>query len=230
MIELDENGRIPPVTQARVYVVAGFTDGRPFSGFNHWSNGGSMTQADIEAYDTFQGWACDTLSTDVLVDNQEPPSSPAHFRVALFDDPHVPGRRYTGLDVGPWRANRDLARQPGFLGWISPTFKATLVQPKPRLLMRHRVAVNGVVVESLFTATRDQVNAAIGRTVLLGSFPGTPGCFSVALAPGQFCQLSDDQRVVGAMQRFANEDGTICGVNPLAAALSSIDPSVSPAG
>lgn len=219
MIELDANGNLPAVTQARVYVVAGFEDGEPFSGLNHWSNGGSMTQERIEAYTTFQGWACETLLTDVIVDNQDPPSSAAHFRVALFEDPRLPGRRYTALDVGPASASEhlDLAQQPGFIGWISPTFLANLVAPVPRVLVRHRVAVNGTVVESLFTATREQVSAAFGRTVRLGSFPGTPENFPVMLAPGQFCQLSSDQRVVQEMLRFANPDGTICGINPLAA-------------
>lgn len=61
MIELDENGKIPRSDElCRVYRVAGETNGKPWAGFNMWVKG-NMAQAQIEAYDTFRGWATEEV-------------------------------------------------------------------------------------------------------------------------------------------------------------------------
>lgn len=212
MIELDEHGNIPAVTRARVYIVAGYTDGRPWSGLNHWSDGGPMTPAAIEAYPTFQGWACDELPVAPFVDNHDTPTHAGQFRVALFEDVHVPGRRYTALEQGPVR--EDLAQAPGFLGWISPTVKVRLPKPVPEILVRFRADLPGAgVVEGLFITTRPALDRARGRTVNLGARGGAQDVV-ITLEARHFIQLSDDQRYLEKSRAFAR-DGTLCGVNPL---------------
>ncbi len=204
MIELNADGSFPVMTRCRVYIVAGYTDGRPFSGFNVWTDSGSMTPEDIEAYDTFKGWATEVLTAEDAHRGHGLPVHSGEFRVALMahDDPRrgcYPALQRPG--------QRDLSNSTLFCGWLTSVRSVELPQPVPSLLMRFDAQLDGTRIEGLFITERAALAAALNAMV---EHQGR----RFALEPRFFAQLSDDQRLVEEMKRFVR-DGSVSGTNPL---------------
>lgn len=213
MIELDANGQISLLQHCRVYIVAGYTDGRPFKGFNIWTDTGPMTQRDIEAYNTFQGWATDTLDATQLVSSATPPTKANEFRVALMEPSFPGGSPYPQIHTGDARYDSP-GKSNGFLGWLTPTLSVHLPDPIPRLFVRYRCDTPHGRIESLFITTRAALTAGFGRRVNFGRPFGMSEDLIVTLEPRHFLQLSDEQSLVEELAQSA-DDGTLCGWNPL---------------
>ncbi len=213
MIELDANGQVPMLKHCRVYIVAGFTDGRPFKGFNIWTDTGPLKQSDIEAYDTFQGWATDTLDTSQLVPSTTTPKQAHEFRVALMKPSFPEGSPYPRIHAGDCRYDSPEASD-GFIGWVTPTLTALLPDPVPRVLVRYRCDTPQGRIEAMFVTTRAELVSAFGRRANFGRPFGMTQDLEVTLAPKDFLQLSDNQALVEQMSDLA-DDTTLCGWNPL---------------
>lgn len=213
MIELEENGQITQLKHCRVYMVAGFTDGNPFKGFNIWTDTGPRKQSDIEAYDTFQGWATETLDVGRLLAEADVPRKASEFRVALVQSQRPGASAYPALQTG--EHSRSVADIEGFLGWLTPLMSVTLPEPVPRLLMRFRYDAPEGRIESMFITTREARAAAFGKRANFGRLFGLAQDLEVTLEPQHFLQLSDDQALLEEMTRFGDDDDTLCGLNPL---------------
>lgn len=212
MIELDANGKIPVATQFRVYIVAGFTDNHPFKGFNIWSNESPVTQKQIEKYETFQGWATDTLTIGEGFENNEVPVRESQFRVGLIKSSYRLGTPVVTLHVGDSNFNPE--ERPGFLRWLTPTFDIELPEPVEDLLVRFTCKVAASEVESLFITTQAELDKVVGRTVSIvapGMLHGEP----VKLEKKHFKRLSSDQDYLETTRKFARKDGSVSGINPL---------------
>jgi len=125
MIELDANGQIPRRdVRCRAYHVAGYKAGEAWAGIQFFSASGYPTEAQIEAYPTFCGWA----SPEILGDQRSSQPSddstsaaPARIRFALVeyqDRPH--------LDM--WssehrRSQSDYADRDNFIAWVTDTME-----------------------------------------------------------------------------------------------------------
>lgn len=213
MIELDADGNIPQLKHCRVYIVAGFTDGLPFKGFNIWTDTGPMKQSDIENYDTFQGWATETLDATKPVSNTTLPTQANEFRVALMEPSYRDGSPYPRIHTGDSHYDSP-DKDGGFIYWLTPTLSVHLPEPVPRVFMRYRCDTPHGRIESLFVTTRAALAAAFGRRANFGRPFGMAQDLEVTLEPRNFLQLSDNQTLVEQMADSA-EDGTLCGWNPL---------------
>lgn len=212
MIELDANGKIPVATQFRVYIVAGFTDNRPFKGFNIWSNESPVTQKQIEKYETFQGWATDTLDIGEGVENKQVPVGKEQFRVGLTKSSYRLGTPVVTLHTGDSNFNPE--ERPEFLRWLTLTFDIALPEPVRDILVRFQYKTAQGELESLFITTQAELDKAFGSTVTI-AVPGQSQGQAVTLGKKDFKQLSSDQDYLEITRKFARKDGTICGINPL---------------
>lgn len=212
MIELDANGQIPKLTKCRIYIVAGFSGNQPFSGLNIWGNDGPYDQSFIESYDTFRGWATETLSIDQLVENTRPPRKPGEFRVAL-----VKGYRTqdaVSAELDPCGGGYIREDSEDFLGWLTPTLTVDLPQPVRKSLVRFRWQAPEGLVEGLFTTTQEAWRAALGRRANFGKVFGLQHDLEVVLEPQHFLGLTDNQEHIASIVK-PGRPSTVCGFNPL---------------
>ena len=213
MIELDANGQIPQTTRIRVYAVAGFSENRPFHGFNVWTDAGPRKPEDIERYDTFQGWASEEL--DVATRDASPglPTKPGEFRVGLMAESRPGCGPYPVVHQhGPHYSSPET--EEDFLGWLTPVQYFPLKAPQPKILVRFRAQLPEGLVDGLLVTHRPDLQAAFGKTANFGRIFGLDHDLTVMLKPEYFLQMSDNQVHIETVARCADQ-GTVCGFNPL---------------
>lgn len=224
MIELNKDGTERRATVTRVYIVAGFnSDGNAFAGFNIWDNSLCVSAADIEAYDTFRGWATEELDTSKFVIPQEvPPARENEFRVALMDN--GAGTVYPCF-VTHGGDCFEREKSPYFLGWLTDTREVDLPKPEPQILVRFRAQVSleptGALCDigGLFITTRSELDQARTESIAnLGRILGQDRDIVVPLRAGDFTILTSDQGEVHRLKRFLDSrlpGYTLEGINPL---------------
>ncbi len=213
MIELDENGNIPKMTRVRVYGVSGYSNNRPFQGFNLWCDNSTLSQADIERYSTFKGWACDEVLLTARDDSPALPMVRDEFRLALMAESFIGGGPTVVMNHSGSPGDFP-HRSPGFLGWLTPVLRFEVPTPVPNVLVRFRATTPVGQVEGMFISTHKALTAAFNRTANFGRVFGLTEDLVVPLAPQHFLCLTDNQDQVSRLEHSA-EQGTLSGFNPL---------------
>lgn len=214
MIELDEKGQIPKATSVRVYGVAGYSGNRTFQGLNIWTNDSPRSQADIEAYPSFKGWASPRLFFDQL--NKVPgyPANPGEFRVGLLAEtypgrgPEVAVQQYSG------GYTENLDTEPRFLGWISPILTFHVPAPVPQVMVRYKAPYRSGTLEGIFFCRQQELREAFGRKANFGRPFGLDHDIEVVLEPAHFLCLAVGQSEIEQFQASSSRT-TLSGFNPL---------------
>lgn len=214
MIERNEKGEAFKLTRIRVYAVSGFSNNVPFSGFNVWTDDGSVTQAQIEAYASFQGWATPELSIDLEDRSESRVPQKGEFRVGLSASRNFYGDYYPVLYQESGYSNLDPSHDSQFLRWLTPMLQFDVPAPVPVELVRFRAEASGGLVEGMLIATRKQLTAAFGKTANFGRPFGLTNDLLVHLEPQHFLVLSSNQEQVTRLN-LCSDKGTLSGFNPL---------------
>lgn len=140
MIELDANGQIPRRdVRCRAYHVAGYKAGEAWAGIQFFSASGYPTEAQIEAYPTFCGWASpeirgDQRSSQPSEDNSS--SKPVRIRFALVEYQGMP---HLDMWTSEHRSQVDYADRDNFIAWVTDTMEPlppARVPPAPTLVQQ----------------------------------------------------------------------------------------------